>query len=119
MAMKPLRPCRKVGCCELVSGGYCQAHKPKEQRSREASDWHRLYNLPVWRDRLRPEQLLLEPYCRGCARDGRRTRATVVDHVIPHRGDFALFADGGNLQSLCKRCHDRKTALEMRENRRK
>ena len=32
--------------------------------------------------------------------------ATVVDHIIPHRGDKTLFWDETNWQSLCKTCHD-------------
>lgn len=31
---------------------------------------------------------------------------TVVDHITPHKGDEALFFDQGNLQTLCKPCHD-------------
>jgi len=31
----------------------------------------------------------------------------LVDHVIPHRGDAGLFWFG-ELQSLCKHCHDSK-----------
>jgi len=38
--------------------------------------------------------------------------ASVVDHVIPHKGDYELFWDEENWQSLCKRCHDHKTATE-------
>lgn len=38
--------------------------------------------------------------------------ATVVDHIRPHRGDYDLFWDRTNWQSLCKRCHDQKTARE-------
>jgi 5-methylcytosine-specific restriction protein A len=38
--------------------------------------------------------------------------AVVVDHIIPHKGDKALFWDSGNWQALCKRCHDVKTATE-------
>lgn len=38
--------------------------------------------------------------------------ATVVDHIIPHRGDNELFWARANHQALCKRCHDRKTAIE-------
>lgn len=38
--------------------------------------------------------------------------ASVVDHVIPHRGDKALFWDSDNWQPLCKPCHDRKTAAQ-------
>ena len=40
---------------------------------------------------------------------GMLTPATVVDHVIPHRGDQKLFWDEDNWQALCKSCHDRKT----------
>jgi 5-methylcytosine-specific restriction protein A len=36
----------------------------------------------------------------------------VTDHIVPHRGDPALLWDPANLQALCARCHNRKTALE-------
>lgn len=32
--------------------------------------------------------------------------ATVANHVVPHRGNMALFRDPRNLESVCKRCHD-------------
>lgn len=64
-------------------------------------------------------RLLREPFCRECARRGVRTWATVVDHVEPHRGDWQLFIDPANHQSLCERCHNRKTAREMAEERKK
>lgn len=38
--------------------------------------------------------------------------AIIVDHIIPHRGDMKLFWDEDNWQSLCKHCHDVKTAKE-------
>ena len=41
-----------------------------------------------------------------CERDGAVTAAVVVDHVVAHKGDVALFWDRGNWQSLCKRHHD-------------
>lgn len=40
--------------------------------------------------------------------------ATVVDHIIPHRGDPELFWAVWNWQPLTKRAHDRKTAKEDR-----
>lgn len=40
---------------------------------------------------------------------GRLTQATVVDHIVPHRGDQKLFWDESNWQPLCKPCHDKKT----------
>jgi 5-methylcytosine-specific restriction protein A len=48
-----------------------------------------------------------------CKAAGRVTAATMVDHIIPHRGDQKLFWDSEhNWQSGCKLCHDRKTARE-------
>jgi 5-methylcytosine-specific restriction protein A len=43
---------------------------------------------------------------------GDTTAANVVDHIKPHKGDQALFWCRDNWQSLCKRCHDYKTATE-------
>lgn len=54
------------------------------------------------------------PLCAECERQGRVAPATVVDHIIPHKGNYDLFWDMSNWQSLCKPCHDRKTAREGR-----
>lgn len=79
----------------------------------ESAEWHDLYRLPIWKDRLRPNQLAAEPFCRECWKQRReRVRATDVDHIIPHRGSMKLFTDPGNLQSLCHSCHSIKTAAE-------
>lgn len=117
MALKPLRPCRHPGCPVLTREGWCDKHRPKYKR-RVSAAYHGWYLLPIWTDRLRPEQLLREPFCRECARLGLRTEATVVDHVRPHRGDWALFVDPANHQSLCKHHHDQKTAREQAQDRR-
>lgn len=56
-----------------------------------------------WRKR-RAAQLAEHPLCRLCMdMRGRVTAASVADHVVPHRGDPALFE--GPLQSLCAPCH--------------
>lgn len=115
MANKPLRPCRHPGCTALVSDGYCDLHRPKDRRSAAAKSWHWMYLTPEWTEDLRPGQLLREPFCRECARHGARTRATEVDHIQPHRGDWTVFTDRSNLQSLCHSCHSRKTMAEMRQ----
>lgn len=115
MNRKPLRPCRHPGCCELVSEGYCDAHRPRgDRRSEESQSWRWLYFTDEWRDELRPTQLMCEPFCRECAKRGLRVKATDVDHIVDHKGDLALFRDPANLESLCHSCHSRKT---MRENR--
>ena len=51
-------------------------------------------------------------WCAECARRGKRTLATELDHIRPHKGNRALFYAAGNWQALCKSCHDRKTASE-------
>ena len=114
MARKPLRPCRHPGCPELTRDGWCPNHKPATRRKASA-DYHAWYFLPIWTKRLRPHQLLREPFCRECARKGLRTPATVADHIRPHRGDWVLFCDPGNLQSLCDHHHGQKTLQERRE----
>ena len=121
MALKPLRPCRKPGCGALTREGYCPEHKPAKAPRRESAQWHGWYSLDIWTKELRPEQLMREPFCRMCLAmvPPARTRATVVDHVIPHRGDWQLFVDANNHQSLCKHHHDQKTAKEQNEKRRK
>ena len=118
MAMKPLRPCRHPGCSALTREGYCPKHKPARAPRRASAEYHSWYSLPIWTEDLRPGQLLREPFCRECARQGLRTPATDVDHVRDHRGDWALFTDRDNLQSLCHSCHSRKTMRELWQNRR-
>ena len=55
--------------------------------------------------RAREAFLAEHPLCVMCQAEGRVEPATVVDHVVPHRGDERLFWDRGNWQSLCARCH--------------
>lgn len=95
------------------------------------SEYHHLYNRSDWRRRLRPAHLKKEPLCRACLRRGivndgsltasgerqsnLRRRFLVVDHIIPHRGDEALFFDPENFQTLCPDDHDQnKQRLEAR-----
>jgi 5-methylcytosine-specific restriction enzyme A len=66
-----------------------------------------------WR-RARAAYLARRPLCVPCKTAGRLRAATVVDHVVPHRGDPVLFWDEANWAALCKLCHDVKTAREGR-----
>ena len=61
-----------------------------------------------WR-RARIAFLQKHPLCAVCQREGKLTPATVVDHIIPHRGNQRLSWDEKNWQPLCKDCHDKKT----------
>ncbi len=53
--------------------------------------------------------LAVFPLCARCLPIGLTVAATVVDHIIPHRGNRKLFWSRDNWQSLCKPCHDHKT----------
>lgn len=56
--------------------------------------------------RAREDFLAKNPICADHKRLGRVVVATVVDHIIPHRGDLKLFWDRKNWQPLCRQCHD-------------
>lgn len=104
------RACRKAGCQNLTdsSTGYCVLHQKESylryDRYRQTSS-QRGYDSR-WR-RYRGWFLAQHPVCARCG-----GIATVVDHIVPHKGDAALFWDSNNHQPLCKRCHDRKTVCE-------
>jgi len=99
-----------------TQGNYCDEHAPKRNYTRENRErtqhwWDAWYKTKLWEDK-RARQLQHEPLCRECTAAGAVTLATEVDHIEPHRGDWNLFISEDNLQSLCKRCHSRKTAKE-------
>ena len=115
MPYAPLRPCRYPGCVNKARKGkrYCQEHSSEESdlNYRDNSS-ARGYNSR-WH-KARTAYLHAHPFCVKCMEEGRYTKATVVDHIRPHRGDQALFWDRSNWQSLCKQHHDEKTGKEDR-----
>ena len=127
MATAPLKPCYK---CKrvLTRSTYCpdcavivakqQIQKAKERakaqestRNSKSPEHKAIYNNSRWakasltfRDR--------NPLCASCFERGITTPAACVDHIIPHEGDWKLFWDSSNWQSLCWSCHSIKTARE-------
>lgn len=80
---------------------------------RHKSARERGYNS--WWDKARKRFLLTNPLCVMCKRDGVDTIANVVDHIIPHKGNPALFYAQTNWQSLCTMHHNKvKKGIEMR-----
>ena len=61
-----------------------------------------------WRKQRDP-YLRANPWCRSCLKQGRRTPAGVVDHIVPHKGNQSLMWNSANWQSLCHYCHTLKT----------
>jgi len=110
---KPCRKCRKA--LTRCPSGYCEKCKPDEETNwggwqqqkgnRHArgygSSWDKLRLTILERD---------EGLCQICLKEDIITRATHIDHIVPKaRGGTDVH---GNLQALCKACHDRKTATE-------
>lgn len=108
---KPLKPCKYLGCPNLTEDKYCNEHKEFNVKERATAN-ERGYDSK-WRT-ARNRFLKANPLCIRCKEEGRLVKATVVDHVKPHRGDKKLFWDESNWQALCKRCHDKKTMTEDR-----
>jgi 5-methylcytosine-specific restriction enzyme A len=86
----------------------------RDQRSQEAKAYRRWYTSKHWLA-IRRHHLAAEPLCRMCTEQGRTTAAYAVDHVKDHKGDWSLFCDPSNLQSLCQLHHN---ATKQRETHR-
>ena len=104
----PKVPCKQTGCAALVEPGkqYCEKHLPLHPEVTRSAG-KRGYGSRWQRESK--QFLQSHPLCAECMKQGRYTKATVVDHIKPHRGDPKLFWDRTNWQSLCKPCHDDKT----------
>lgn len=66
-----------------------------------------------WR-KLRVMHLASEPLCRMCRMMGKLIPGNEVDHIVPLAIGGARF-DGGNLQTLCRPCHQQKTQEDKRK----
>ena len=67
-----------------------------------------------WR-KTRKAYLAKHPLCVYCSKEGRTEQATVLDHIIPHKGCKKLFWDRNNWQGLCGEHHNSQKRRE--ENR--
>ena len=124
----PKKPCAHPGCSRLVDLGsaYCKTHAAQNKRDRDrpadakraSLPYRRWYKRKAWcgPDGRRARQLAAEPLCVLCPEHSKQL-ATIADHVVPHNGDHGLFWFG-DLQSLCKSCHDiKKQRVERRAHR--
>lgn len=101
------KPCQYSNCPELTHKRFCKKHNSYNSSDRSKPYSHK------WR-KERARFLKENTLCVRCFKNGKLVKATVVDHVTPHRGDMELFWDRSNWQVLCKSCHDSKTATEDR-----
>lgn len=114
MPERPKTLCAEPGCNVLVDKGRCELHarqveRPGSFKAIRKSRHERGYGYE-WSKR-RKVVLQRDGYlCQRCKRAGRITAANIVDHIIPK-------AEGGtddydNLQVICNKCHQLKTAEE-------
>src|SRR5262245_1814980 len=85
--------CNKINCTEH---GRLPDRRPGSTARGYGALWQRDSKL----------LLIEEPFCLICAREGRRTRSEIPDHIVP-------IAKGGrnvrsNLQGACRSCNTRK-----------
>lgn len=102
MPMRALHPCGRQGCGNLTYARYCSADQRLQEQQRGTST-ERGYDSK-WR-RARAQWLQAHPWCATCEAKGQRTLATMVDHIIPHRGNLKLMWGRKNWQSLDDTCH--------------
>ena len=72
---------------------------------------HSLHHTVKWR-KLRKLWATYHPLCKMCKDKNIIKPVDEVDHIIPVSQKPDLFFDWLNLQSLCRSCHEKKTASE-------
>lgn len=106
----PSRPCTYPGCHNFAKHGRCDLHisqvKKKYDANRELNE--------EWRDwihsrRYRTAAAIFKannPLCVRCEAKEIITPVYLIHHKIPHEGDWNLFWDKENWESLCNSCHE-------------
>lgn len=104
-------PCKHPGCAALIPHVqmYCDEHKQLHKNDRAYAS-ERGYGSKRQRERRRFSDS--NPFCVKRYEEGHLTKATVVDHIKPHRGDQKFFWNRGNWQPLCEHHHNVKTMTE-------
>ncbi len=111
----PIRPPRLCGCGRTVPAGFrceCQKTADAERKARfdQTRPTARERGYDTKWDKARAAYLAKHPTCAKCGEP-----ATVVDHIVPHKGDMKRFWDRRNWQPLCTTCH---SSTKQREERR-
>ena len=114
--MAALKPCSVPGCAALSEhGGRCEQHRKQHYSTQQRAYYSRMgHSDRSWRE-TRRRYLADHPLCADPFREHGEKHliaAEILDHVQPHRGDARLCFDPSNWQGLCRRCNDRKTAID-------
>ena len=110
--------CQRCHRPRMKGSRFCERHarareyRPPQAPRRRTKRGKVLKRSPNWIP-LRKAFLSKHPLCARCyVTNGITKAAEVVDHVIPVRVKPELELDEGNLQSLCLKCHSKKTGQE-------
>jgi len=90
---------------------------PKSNRKHKpwGNNTHRkIYDSAKWKS-LREVMLDSIPLCEECSKKGIKREATIVDHIIRIKDGGPIW-DTDNLQCLCRKCHNSKTAHESNKS---
>jgi len=90
---------------------------PKRRYEHQLHDGKYIYGTTRWR-RLRDAYIRHNPLCELCSKVGLVTPGEVVDHVIELKDGGAPW-DVGNLMTVCRECHQKKTGEEVKKRRRR
>lgn len=102
--LKAIRP--RLGTLAPRIGRAAGDEASRNRQRVDLEPWRRWYRTKRWAD-LRMRVFVRDLFkCRMCGRLEGNTSLLVCDHKQPHHGDETLFWDEGNLQTLCKPCHD-------------
>lgn len=110
----PFAPPRLCACGDVVPYGVrckCQRERKARADARRPSARARGYTRE-W-DVERAAYLAQHPTCCRCPRP-----ATVVDHIMAHKGNMRLFWNRANWQPLCAPCHNGAKQSEERRGAR-
>lgn len=108
MAQAALTICHR--CNKISRGDCCRA-----ESERDNYEQRKLYRTARWR-RVRKRVLMRDKgLCQACLAKGKLERGNHVDHKLRAIDRPDLFWNADNLQTLCHRCHSRKTRHEMTE----
>jgi 5-methylcytosine-specific restriction protein A len=100
------RECQYPRCPNYAtSGSYCEDHRRAPAHDRTYGGLNNANKRFRW---LRQAWLMRHPVCAHCGELGN-----VLDHIIPHRGIANLFWSPANWQTLCGKCHGKKTRQEI------
>lgn len=118
--------CKAPGCYLMAENGskYCKKHeayqeyyynkavsKPYQNAERPNEGLYRSYR---WKQ-LRAKIIKAHPFCSVCS----STDNLSVHHIVPPKGDEALFFDENNLVVLCMKCHNKETNYEVNQLRKR